>query len=75
MAGGDGEADGEHRFSDAGWAEERDVGFGVDEGEGGEVADLAGVEVGLEGEVELVQCLVVRQAGEFQRVAEPAAFP
>ena len=42
--------------------------------QGGEVADLAGVEVGLEREVELVEGLVVRQPGQFQGVAEPAAF-
>ncbi len=46
-----------------------------DEPEGGEVADFAGVEVGLEGEVELIEGLVVRQPGELQRVAEPAALP
>jgi hypothetical protein len=38
------------------------------------VADLAGIQVGLEGEVELVQGLVVRQPGKFERVAEPAAL-
>ena len=45
-----------------------------DEFEGGEVADLAGVETGLEREVEGVQRLVVRQPGQFQCVAEPAAL-
>jgi hypothetical protein len=61
-------------FADAGWAEEGDVGFGWDELQRGEVADLADVQVGLEGEVELVRRLVVRQPGQFQRVAEPAAL-
>jgi hypothetical protein len=42
--------------------------------QGGEVADLAGVQAGLEGEVELVQGFVVRQPGQLQRVAEPAPF-
>jgi hypothetical protein len=49
--------------------------FGLDELEGGQVADLADVEAGLEGEVELLQGLVVRQPGQFQGVAEPASFP
>ena len=74
LAGGDGQRDGEHGLADAGRAEQGDVGLGVDERQGGEVADLAGVEVGLEREVELVQGLVVRQPGQLQRVAEPAAF-
>jgi hypothetical protein len=46
----------------------------LDEAERGEVADLAGVQVGLEGEVEGVQALVVRQPGELEGVAEPAAL-
>ena len=75
MAGADGEGDGEHGFADPGRSEQGDVGFGLDELQGGEVADLAGVEAGLEGEVELLQGLVVRQPGQFQGVAEPAAFP
>ena len=58
-----------------GWAEQGDVGVRPDEPEGGEVADLAGVEIGLEREVELVEGLVVRQPGEFERVPEPAALP
>ena len=40
----------------------------------GEVADLAGVEVGLEREVELGEGLVVRQPGELQRGLEASAF-
>jgi hypothetical protein len=46
----------------------------LDEAEGGQVADLAGVQVGLEGEVEAVQALVVGQARELEGVAEAAAF-
>jgi hypothetical protein len=75
LAGGDGEGDGEHGFADAGRSEQGHVGFGLDELQGGEVADFAGVEVGLEGEVELVQRFVVGQPGQFQGVAEPAALP
>jgi hypothetical protein len=45
-----------------------------DEGQRGEVTDLADVEVGLEGEVELVEGLVVRQPGQLERGAEPAPF-
>ena len=40
----------------------------------GEVADLAGVEVGLEREVELGEGLVVRQPGELERGPQPASF-
>jgi len=46
-----------------GRSEEGEVGFGLDEGERGQVADLADVQGGLEGEVELVEGLVVRQPG------------
>jgi hypothetical protein len=45
----------------------------LDEAEGGQVADLAGVQFGLEGEVEGVQALVVGQARELEGVAEPPA--
>jgi hypothetical protein len=55
-------------------AEEADVGFLFDEAERGEVADLAGVKVGLESEVEAVQALVVRQPRQLQGIAEPAAL-
>jgi hypothetical protein len=58
----------------SGWPEEGDVGLGAHELQGGQVADLAGVECGLEGEVELVQRLVVRHPRQLQRVAEPAPF-
>ncbi len=51
-------------LADAGRAEQGDVAVRGDEAERGEVADLAGVEVGLEGEVERVEAFVVRQAGE-----------
>ena len=50
------------------------VGFLLDELERGEVTGLAGVQVGLEGEVERVEALVVWEPGELQRVAEPAAL-
>jgi hypothetical protein len=74
LAGGDGQADGEHGLADSGWAEEADVGLLLDEAEGGQVADLAGVQLRLEGEVEAVQALVVRQPRQLERVAEPAAL-
>jgi len=57
-----------------GGGEEADVGLGRDEPERGEVADLAGVQVGLEGDVEGVQALVVGQARQLQGVVDPAAF-
>jgi hypothetical protein len=57
-----------------GWAEKHHVGFGLGEAEGGEVADLAGVQLGLEGEVEGVQALVVGQPRQLQGVVEAAAF-
>jgi hypothetical protein len=51
-----------------------DVGLGLDEGQRGQVADLANVEIGLEGEIELLQGLVVGQPGQLERVAEPAGL-
>jgi hypothetical protein len=75
LAGGDGQADREHGLADPGWAQEGHIGLGLDEAEGGQVADLAGVQVGLEGEVEAVQALVVGQPRELEGVAEPAALP
>ena len=54
--------------------EQGDVAVGCDERERGEVADLADVEIGLEGEVELLEGLVVGQPGQLQRGAEPAPF-
>jgi hypothetical protein len=75
LAGGDGQADREHGLAHPGWAEEADVGLVLDELEGGEVADLAGVQVGLEGEVEAVQALVVGQARQLEGVVEASAFP
>jgi hypothetical protein len=74
LAGRDGQPDREHGLADPGWAEEADVGLGLDEAEGGQVADLAGVQVGLEGEVEAVQALVVGQPRQLEGVAEPAAL-
>lgn len=46
--------------------------MGLDEREGGQVLDLARVEVGLEREVVLIERLVVRQPGEPQALAEAA---
>jgi hypothetical protein len=75
LAGGDGQADRQHGLAHPWRAEEADVGFLLDEAEGGQVADLAGVQLGLEGEVEGVQALVVGQARELERIAEPPALP
>jgi hypothetical protein len=74
LAGRDGQADRQHGLADPGRAEEADVGLGLDEAEGCQVADLTGVQLGLEGEVEAVQALVMGQAGQLQSVAEAAAF-
>jgi hypothetical protein len=74
LAGGDGQADREHGLADPGWAEEGHVGLVLDELQRGQVADLAGVQVGLEGEVEAVQALVMWESGELEGVAEPAAL-
>ena len=74
LAGCDRERDRDHGLADAGWAEQGHVGLRFHELEGGQVTDLAGVEVGLERKVELVEGLVVGQPGEFHGVAEPAAF-
>ena len=74
LAGGDGQADRQHGLADPRWAQEADIGLVLDELQRGQVADLAGVQVGLEGEVEAVQALVVGQPGQLQGVAEAAAF-
>ena len=71
-AGRDGQGHGDVGLADAGWAEQRDVRAGLHEGEGGQVADLAGFQVGLEGEVVVVEGLVVRQPRQAQPGAEPA---
>jgi hypothetical protein len=60
------------RLSDPRRTQQSGVGLGLDEGEGGKVLDLARVEFGLEGEVVLVQRLVVRQLGQPQARAETA---
>ncbi len=74
LAGRDRQRDRNVGLADAWRAEQCDVAAVADEPERGEVADLAGVEVGLEREVEGVEGLVVRQPGQLERVAEPAAF-
>jgi len=74
LAGGDGERDGDVGLSGAGWAEQGDVAAGLDERQRGEVTDLADVEIRLEGEVELVEGLVMGQPGQLQGGAEPASL-
>ena len=71
-AGGDREGHGDVGLADAGWAEESDVGFGLHERERGEVTDFAGVQVGLEAEVVVVEGLVVWQFRQAQPGAEAA---
>lgn len=44
--------------------------LGLDEGEGRQVFDLPGIELGLKREVVLVECLVVRQLGQPQALSE-----
>jgi hypothetical protein len=46
----------------------------LDELQGGQVVDLADVQIGLEREVELVEGLLMRQGGGAQRVLESASF-
>ena len=65
-AGRDGERDGDVGLADPGWPEQGGVGLGLDECQGGEVFDLAWVEVGLEGEVVVVEGLVVGQLEQLQ---------
>lgn len=60
------------RLADPGRPEQSGVRLALDERECGEVLDLAWVEVGLEGEVVLVERLVVRQLREPQALAEAA---
>jgi hypothetical protein len=71
-AGCDGQGDGDVGLADCGRAEQGDGRLVLDEGEGGEVLDLARVEVGLEGEVVVVQRLVVRQPRQPQALTEAA---
>lgn len=71
-AGRDGQGDGDVRLADTGRPEQSDVGLLLDEGQGGQVLDLARVELGLEGEVVVLQRLVVRQLRQPQAVAETA---
>jgi hypothetical protein len=75
LAGRDRQGDRQHGLADPGWTEEADVGARLDELEGGQVVDLAGVQLGLEGEVEAVQALVVGQARELEGVGEASTFP
>jgi hypothetical protein len=70
VAGRDGQGDGDVCFADPRRPEQSGVRFAVDERQGGEVLDLARVEVGQEGEVVLVERLVVRQLREPQALAE-----
>ena len=60
------------RLADPGRPEQSGVRLALDEREGGEVLDLARVEFGLEGELVLVERLVVRQPGQSQALAEAA---
>lgn len=65
-------------FSYSEWSRQNGVGLDGYEVEGGQAANIAGVKVGLEGEVEVevevVQALVVGQSGEFEGIAETAAL-
>lgn len=58
-----------------GGAQQANVGLLFHEGERGEILDLAGIEFGLESEVELIEPLVVRQSRELERVAKATALP
>ena len=71
-AGRDRQGDGEVGLADAGRAEQRRVGLALDERQAGQVPDLAGIELGLVGEVVVVDRLMVRHLGGAQRVVEPA---
>ena len=58
------EGDGQMRLADARRAEEQDVGRLADEGQPGEVADLALVDRWLEAEIKLVERALKRQVGQ-----------
>src|SRR5207253_10222494 len=58
------EGDGQMRLADARRAEEQDVGRLADEGQRGEVADLALVDRWLEAEIKLVERALKRQVGQ-----------
>ncbi|MBB5936393.1 hypothetical protein FHS42_003468 [Streptomyces zagrosensis] len=62
------------RLADAGRAEQSRVGLGLDEREGRKILDLARVEVGLEGEVVLIQRLVMWQPRQPQALTEAAVI-
>jgi hypothetical protein len=74
LAGRDGQCGREMCLADPGRSQQGDVRVPLDELQGGEVPDFAWLEVGLEGEVELLEALVVRQSGQLQGVAEPASL-
>ncbi len=71
-AGRDCESDGDVRLAHSARLERGSVGLGFDEGKGGEVFDLARVELGLERKVVVVQCFVVWQLRDPQAGAEAA---
>ena len=73
-AGGDGQGDRSMRFPNSRRTQESGVGLGLNERQGGQVSDLAWVEVGLEGEVVVLEGLVVRQLRQPQCSAEAAVL-
>jgi len=68
----DGEGDGKVRLADAGRSEEYHVLGLVDEAEGTELGDLAGIDGGLEVEVELVESLAGGESGHVEAGLEIA---
>ena len=73
--GGDHECDSEHGLAHSRRPEEGHVGAALHEGKTGKVLDLAPVEIGLEGEIELIERLLVGKPGELERVSKSLAFP
>jgi hypothetical protein len=68
------ESDGDVALADPGRAEDEAADFSFDEAQRAQLGEALGVELGLECDVELVEGLVVRQAGHLQPGLVAAAF-
>lgn len=68
------QTDGDVGLADSGWAEDQAADFAFDETQRAQLGEVLGVELGLEGDVELVEGLVVRQPGHLQARLVAAAL-
>lgn len=61
-------------FADAGWSEDQAADLALDEAQRAQLGQALGIKLGLEGGVELIQGLVVGQAGHLQAGLVAAAL-